>query len=1029
MAREARAQSSVKISGVVRDARGGAPMEGVVVGMENIAGETSLTDANGHYELDVQVDKAMALRFTYAGYRDESVFLHGRTVIDVSLSEVGYSDNPVVVTPMRVTRRHDFVHSGTTVGGDRLREYGYLTLDQALAGGAVPGLKTNTQAGLIGSGAMMNLRGPSSINGGTEPLIVVDGAIYETDMGSLSAINGFTFNPLMNLNLRDIDQVTVVKSGMTSVYGSLGANGVIFVTTKDSRETATTVNVNTMLGVSMAPKSLPVLNADQFKSYAMEQMMGQGLTYSQIRDRFPFILNEAEKSEKFRYLNDTDWQDEIYQDGVFQKYSVDIEGGDEVANYTLSLGHSNNDGVIKNTSSETFDFRMNASLKLLDKLLVRPRVSLSKTTNHLREEGYFHETNPVLAALSKSPMMGTYRMSDYGVPLPFYDEVGPFGISNPNALIDNMEGQSESFRINAGFDASYDLGKGLSAVFISGLDVRKIKERIFVPSTGVVRQADGEADNAMADATRGFLSYYTDGALDYNALFRGKHSLLARIGARVRLNEIDEEKATDINSPSDEIKVIGTGDRSNRTVTPLDGRWNTVSFYGSADYAYLDKYYLSVNAALDGSSRFSPNKRYGIFPSVAGAWRLSSEPFLKGIKNLSDLKLRASYSITGNDDIGNYSGTYFYSSRPYMNVGTLVRGAVPNADLTWETSEQLAFGLDLSLYDNRFRASVDYFQTEISDMLMMESLPSYYGRVYYLNNSATAENKGVEFTVQMDIIRRKDFGFEMGVNWGTYANKITEISSTATSGEVGSDMQVVSLEGGESVLKVGEPIGSFYGWKTAGVIRDSQQAEALALKDGFGRPFKPGDMAFEEMGTPNNIIDEDDRTVIGNTTPDFFGAVNFRFRYKSLNMSMNWDYMVGHDIFNYVRMRQESMSSYANQSEAVTRRWRQEGDETDMPRATYGDPMGNGRFSGRWIEDGSYLRLRDVTVSYDVNVNRLKLIRSLRVFATGQNLLTFTDYLGYTPDVAYGRNTLTQGIDYGRTPLTRALMMGIRLGI
>ncbi|BDD09961.1 SusC/RagA family TonB-linked outer membrane protein [Fulvitalea axinellae] len=1021
------AHAQDKVTGTVKDANGDATLEGVVVNLIGSQGVSTFTDRNGFYELPISSKNEVALEFAFADYQTKRVYIHGRSTVNVSMiGETASNREAFVKTPFGEKLRRDISGSSVTLTKEQIQRRGYQTIESALQG-MVPGLLVTSRSGVSAGGGTMSVRGASAITTNSQPLVVVDGVIYETRFGDQTAIEGYSYNPLVSISVRDIEQVTVVKDGTASLYGSLGGNGVIYIYTSESNVKKTKVDFSASFGVSMAPERERVLDASSFQSYALEQTISRGFSYDKIEEVYPFLVNRAEGVEKYRYGQDTDWQDEVFQTGMLSRYSANIQGGDEITTYNFSVGYANNEDVVKNTDFESFDILMNARMRLLSNLTVRPTVALTKINSNLRPQGPNETISPTSAALFKSPLMGVNQRSEKGVALPFFDEYGAFGMSNPAALVESGEGVHENFRLRAGVQSDLEITGALGASVVLMTDLMNTKESSFVPSVGGVPQLGGGARSLMQNAQKSFFSILSDANLHYKDLFSEKHRITATAGVRVKISDLKDELATDVNSASDKFTVVGRGDGSYRKLAPVNGKWNMLSLYGNAGYAYLDKYYLDFGLSVDGSSKFSTENRYAYFPSVSGAWRVSSESFMRGLTFVDDFKIRASYGYTGNEDIGYYSSRFYYVGLPYFNISGLERGGIPSTDLKWEVSKQLNVGLDLALFDNRVKATVDVYQTRTNDLLTVERLDKYYGTDLLLSNAGSVENKGVEVGLNVEVLRTKDMYLDLGATLATNRNEVVELGKNAIYDNRNGSHLITEIQGGEIITQVGESVNGFFGYKSNGVIKTTQEAEALGLRDRYGNAFGPGDIAFADLNN-DKIIDESDRMRLGSSMPDLFGSFSANFRYKKLTVGLLVDYVYGNEVFNQQRQGLESMTNYYNQSESVNRRWRSEGQETDIPKATYGDPMGNGRFSDRWIEDGSFIRLKNVTVSYDFDV-RNKVFRNLSAYVTANNLVTFSDYLGASPDVSYGNMLMMRGVDYGQYPPLRSFLVGVKLGI
>ncbi|BDD09919.1 SusC/RagA family TonB-linked outer membrane protein [Fulvitalea axinellae] len=1024
-------QSNVTVTGTVLDARDGAPLAGVQVSVYGVAGASAETDSEGLFSVEADPSKN-ALQLTFADFETRLVYLNGRTSVSVGMRPEGFVGQSAPVEWVGGRRPgNDLPYAGTVIRKKELSNSGYVSLSQALAG-LVPGLSGSQASGTPGVATTLNIRGVSSLNTNTQPLVVIDGVILENRLGELGAMGGPSLDPLTFLKVDNIESVTVIKDGGVALYGTLGANGVILVETQKSKATETRVDVESRFGVSFAPEKMPVMDAKQFQNYTMEQLTDQGWSYDRILSLYPFLVDKAEGSEYYRYANDTDWQDKVFQEGFNQSYSAFVQGGDAIANYAATAGYTQAEGIVKNSDFERFDFGMNADMNILKGLVVRPNVLFSRTSSRYLDESASRIANPLLASMSKSPMMKTFKSSDEGYPLPHYDGVGAFGVSNPQALIDNTLGEVESYRTVAGVDGNWVLMPGLDVYFNGGIDLLKYADDGFIPSQGVVPQQGGNAENSLLHLERSYFSTYFGGGFNFSKTFRGVHNLNARVGVRSKQNDFKSSFALDANSASDVFRKVGSGDKSLRSIQPGGGVWNTMTFESALNYVYLNKYILSGSLALDGNSRFDPDFRFGTFYSVAGAWRLSAEPFLAGIKNLDDLKIRASYGVSGNDDIGNMNSLYYYSSISYLNIGGLVRGGVPNSNLKWEETTTLNVGLDLSLISERFRLTLDYFESETDDLLGYQLLPTYYGLDTYASNSGSLKNSGFEIGFDAKMLETKRYDFSVGLVLSKYTNEMLSLpegtESASNENGAGVNSVVTKVLGAESIMRVGEPINSFFGYETAGVFATAEEAKSAGLINEHKRPFGAGDMRFVDQDK-NGIIDERDRVILGDPNPDFTGSFSLRGRYGRLSANVLFDFSYGGEIYNQTRRGLESMSDFGNQSTAVLKRWRADGDQTDIPRATLNDPMGNARFSDRWIEDGSFLRLRNITLNYALPLPKNKLVRGVDVHLTGQNLFTFSEYLGFTPDVTQGNVANRMGIDAGRFPLPRTVMAGLKIGI
>jgi TonB-linked SusC/RagA family outer membrane protein len=485
------------------------------------------------------------------------------------------------------------------------------------------------------------------------------------------------------------------------------------------------------------------------------------------------------------------------------------------------------------------------------------------------------------------------------------------------------------------------------------------------------------------------------------------------------------------NSAIDQLVSVNTGDPALRATGGDIGAFNWLNNYFNANYELSHKYIFGVNMALDASSRFGTNipgalkiggVNYAVLPSASAAWVVSSERFMANVKYIEQLKLRASYGLTGNDDIGNYSARQYYVSQNLLGLQGLVRANFGNPALQWEGGRKLDVGVDASFLQERLNVTVDLYHNTTDHMITQTPNPSYSGITYQITNGGSMETKGAELSISGRVINSAKFKWDLGFNIASYRNKITSLPGGSL---------INSYAGANVITQVGQPAGMFYGYKTNGVYTTNAEAATagVSVRNAAGNLVaqQGGDMRFADVNG-DKIIDSKDLQLIGNPNPDFTGGISTGFTYKRVSLNALFTFSKGNKIYNYTRRQIESESSPYNQTLAIDNRWRADGQVTNIPRASYGDPSGNSSFSDRWIEDGSYLRLRTITVSYDMSL-KYKFFKYLKIYATGNNLLTFTHYLGYDPEFAANENVLLQGIDTTLEPQFKTIQLGLRIGI
>ena len=509
--------------------------------------------------------------------------------------------------------------------------------------------------------------------------------------------------------------------------------------------------------------------------------------------------------------------------------------------------------------------------------------------------------------------------------------------------------------------------------------------------------------------------------MSYSNTFNYIHKFNARVGVRYQTNKTEDDWGKTANTGSDNFKSISYGDALYRMVGGQIGNWNWLNAFATTDYALRDKYFINITAAADASSRYGTDTEPMIlYPSASAAWLVSGEEFMKDMNLFDYLKLRAGFGFSGNDETGNYTGVQYYVPQSLLGNFGLVRGNLVDKKLKPETAQKLNFGIDAAMLNERLNISVDLYQHNITDMVIRIPVPRETGFPNYLTNAGSMKNTGIDVAMKARLINTK-FKWDVGLIASTYKNQVTDLKG---------QQYITNVAGAQVLTEVGRPLGVFYGYETNGVF--ATQAEALTeglsiMKGSVAHPFSAGDIWFVNKDN-NAVIDENDRVVIGNPNPDLYGSVFTNLQYNKWSLDAFFNYSLGNDIYNYTRAQLESMSNYNNQTQAVINRWKADGDITDIPRAVYGDPMGNSRFSDRWIEDGSYMRLKTLSLSYFLPL-KTDIISSCTFFVTGENLFTFTRYKGLDPEFALGQSPLYNGIDAMFTPHARTISAGVKLDL
>jgi TonB-linked SusC/RagA family outer membrane protein len=559
-----------------------------------------------------------------------------------------------------------------------------------------------------------------------------------------------------------------------------------------------------------------------------------------------------------------------------------------------------------------------------------------------------------------------------------------------------------------------------------------VRENFFIPRKGVTPDtlSNDIAYSRSGSQVKTLFSLYNDTRLTYSKTFKNVHELSSRLGIRYLSSKTEQDIGLGFNSATDELVSVGYGSNALRRVGGDMGKANWLSTYFNTDYNYAGKYFLSLNVSMDGSSRFGKNisgaldlggNKFAVLPSLAAAWLVSSENFMHG--SFADLlKLRASYSLSGNDDIGNFTSRQYYISQNLLGMQGLTRGGPGNNQLQWEASTLLNAGVDAAILNERVNFSLDVYRRKTDKMIIYEPAPVASGFNYAITNTGGMTTKGIEASLAARVINNTSFKWDVDMNISKYRSTIDKLPV---------ENIVTNFAGASYLTQTGSSPNLFYGQKTNGVYAtdDAAAAEGLSIKkaDGTLVPFKGGDISFTDMNG-DKIIDDNDREIIGNPNPDFTGAFNNKFQYKRFELDVLVTFVKGNDLYNFTRNQLESLSGANNQTLAVRNRWRANGHETSIPKATWGDPMGNSRFSDRWIEDGSYMRLRSVSLTYNVPF-KAGFFKYATVYLTGNNLVTLTKYKGYDPEFSATESIFGQGVDNTLEPQFRSILLGARIGL
>jgi TonB-linked SusC/RagA family outer membrane protein len=918
-------------------------------------------------------------------------------------------------------KRKEVTAAVSQVADSRFNQLANVSITSLLQG-QVAGLKIVNTSGVPGSGALLTIRGTSTLNAGTAPLFIIDGIPVKSDRFVDPLTRNVDNDPMADINPADIESVMVLKdAASTALYGMRGANGVILINTYGGTNGKTLLDFSGFSGIMEAPARQDVFNAAQYRGYIIEKERARGLSDAQINSGIGrYLLLSTRAGQVERYNNDTDWQDQVTARGLYNDYHLNLRGGDAVSKYSLNVGYTTTDGGIQNTNFNRFSTRFNLDYKVGRKLSFLNSLSYTKTGRDVRDEGNATNTNPLFLSALKSPVLAVFKQDQQGNDLRDLDSADYAGRNNPYSIINRMRGENSTNRITGKIVGQYTFTPYLNLkIGVSG-DYYRLNEARFRPSAGFLPESYIIRSSAEKNSTEMMVN--NENVLTYVGRSNsGRHSFTAFIGNAFQVTSQDTKYAVTVNSNSDEFGGINTSDqKSLDSIGSFSPSWRLMSFFAGAQYALKSRYLFGANVRADGSSRFAKGKQWGYFPSVSAAWRIGAEPFMGNIKTLSELKLRTSYGLSGNQEVGYYNGFNVLTSANYSDYAGIRIGSLGNPDFTWEETAQFNIGLDLGLLKDRVNITADYYVKKTKNLYNTIRLPGTSGFSTYAISEGSVKNNGFELGVSAKILRGK-FSWQANLNAAHNKNEITSLPNLFTSVENYGDFS--------GILTPGSSVGSFFGYKALGVYKSSADVK---LKNGTDNlvPFQGGDIIFEDRDG-NGIIDQADRQVIGKVSPDYYGGFSNLFSYRNFDLNIFMDFAVGNQVYNAQRAALESMSNYDNQSISTLGRWQKEDDITDMPRLLHGDPVGNTRFSSRWIESGSYARIKAVTVGYNLPLKGKfkRIFSNARILLTGQNLYTFSDYKGLNPELASVTNPIMYGLDYGNVPQMRSILLGLKLGL
>lgn len=1005
------------ISGTVLDDTG-QPLIGASVVIKGTSVGT-ITDLDGTYSLAVS-DEASILVYSFTGFTSTEYTVGAESTIDITLNFDAIGLEDVLVVGYAPQKRKDVTGAVSSIKKGDIDNVQLPSFETALQGRAA-GVQVTKNSGKPGGGIDVNIRGRTSISASNQPLYVVDGVpIISGDNLDFAqeGIGGSNVSVLSDLNPNEIESIEVLKDAASAaIYGSRAANGVVLITTKSGgTDGKTKITLNASRGGAWLAKKIPAISGEQYMRYSEElwgpllDQFGLERTYANVEGALLGPLGDA----------NTQWLDEVFTTGALTNLNGSMSGGNASTQFFGSFGYSDEEGIMKNSGFTRYSGRLNVNHIASDKLTFGMNMGYSSSNTQ-----QIQNDNNIFGALGASILIPPV------VPI-FNDDGsygGAFGIENAVAAVTEYDNNIDRGRLQGKLRASYNITDELSFSASLGVDLVNQNERIYEPR--VLQSSNSGRAVVATISDHRFIHEYV---ANYNNSF-GKSSVQVALGTSFQEDDINRTFTESVDFPTDDFRGLSSG------ATPLtaNGSYtgdNLKSYFGSFNYNFDSKYYITGVFRADGSTRFINNK-WGFFPGVSAGVNLGE--ILLPDSNIDLLKLRVGWGQTGNNVIGNFLAQQLYGGGAnYINpaTGSDAPGTAPtqigNPDLKWETTTQINFGIDFGILGSRLGGSVDFYVKDTEDLLLNRPIPTTSGFTSVIQNVGEVQNKGIDVTINAAIIDRGDFRWNTTFTVGYLQNEVKKL------------VDGIPFDAGfANRIAEGQSIGSFFGHRTDGLFQNQAEVDAHATQPNAA----PGDIRFVDIaggagpdgivGTsddlaPDGVINDDDRTYIGKALPDWQGGFQNSLSFKGITLDAFFQFATGHQVYNNNLAFAEGMNSvFAPTLRAWENRWQQEGDVTDIPRLVRNDPNGNRRDSERFAEDGDYLRLKTLTLGYQLPKSILNKIgiESLQIYATGYNLWTATGYSWFDPEVNIfdGQNTAL-GTDFLTFPQPRSIVFGVNLG-
>lgn len=1024
------------------------PIPGANVVVEGSSQGTS-TNPSGEYELSLEPG-TYSLRVSFVGYSpqlEEGVQVEAgeTTTLNFTLSQSTVGMEDVVVVGYGSQDREDLTGSVSSVSAAEMEAVEVSSVNSALQG-RLSGVQVS-QSGAPGGGVSVRIRGSGSINASNEPLYVVDGIPVQGSGSDSDPLSGSFFqlfrpssNPIAFLSPNDIESIEVLKdASATAIYGSRGANGVVLISTKQGRAGNTRVNFSSSVGYQQTNRTLEMLDAEGYARYANE--------LASLRSD----ISEQPFANPSQLGGGTDFQDRLYRGATTQEYRLGLRGGNQTTTFSLSGNYSSEEGVVRETDFKRYTLKANLRHDITDQFRVGTNITGTRTENNqgLSSGGGFgNESSAVTGARGMIPLLpvqdedGNFTRNDSHFP----EELSAVGfepnlpVENPIAAVTEVADQSEQDRVLGSIFAEYDLTQGLELRLEGSANILNSDRNQYFSSRTLQggRGRGGQANTGTVETD----NYLFESLLSYDRTLSEAHDVDFTGGFTYEEENFFQRNINNSNFSNDIVGFRSIGDGTQQGgpgAGSFQSRWTLISYFGRANYVYDSRYLLTLTGRYDGSSKFGANNKWGFFPSGALGWRISEEAFMDDIDVVSNAKLRVSYGVTGNQSIGTYQSLATLGSRRYGGadyefgdqlVGGITTASVANASLKWERTRQLDVGIDLSFFSGSLSFTADYYSKNTDDLLLGRPLPPNTGFGSVLSNIGSIRNRGVEVSIGYNYAGDQ-LTWRTNFNASTNENEVTDIEGQEIRGGA-----VPNNAFRGNIVQEGSPVGAFYGYQIDGIINDQEEAEAYSdVMPGV----VPGQAKIADVNGDGTIT-SDDRTILGNPYPDYTLGWSNTLTYGNFDLYVFFQANVGNEIFNVDKFALSTAGVDQNKpQEFFENRWTPNNRDAKYPVLATPEGEGyNGNGAGRiedlFIEDGSYLRAKNITFGYNVPMDFANLeglgFRTARIYVSALNVFTLTNYSGPNPDVnTQGQNNINRGIDIGGYPLSRTFRVGVRLGL